>query len=404
MSVVSLLLFFGRPTLGPLFNLMPGSDDLMFHRFILGVHMFGLVLAAVGAVALVRVAIGAMERTKLDKRAMVAVPVVVLAIVLVPCFADRSSFASENGDFIDQQRDADADDGADLEALLAEIGRRGPGRVYAGLRNNWGANYKVGFTPVYSILATHDIDAIGFTFRTVTGLSTDLEPLFDETDANQFQLFDVRYIIVPADSEPPISSVVPVATSGRHSLYEVVDTNGYVDVVDTVGTVEADRTNMSAVMGPYLSSVYLQGFPLVSFDGRDAGTPSVETFTFDPAGTVDSEDAALEDGRVEVHLNADHNAEALLKTTFHPRWTASVDGVAVEPRMVAPSFIGVPVSEGSHEVVFEYESYPLYGLWLLVGAIAIVALALGPRFIERRRSLAAQPPESVSSSVASSSD
>ena len=404
MSMVSLLLFFGRPTLGPLLSLLPGSDDLMFHRFIIGLHMVGLVLAAVGAVALVRLAIQAMDRTQLHQHAVIGVPVVVLAIALVPCFADLAFFGRENGEFIDQQREADATDGADLEALITEIGRRGPGRVYAGLRNNWGANYKVGFTPVYSILATHDLDAVGFTYRTVTGLSTDLEPLFDETDANQYRLFNVRYIIVPADTEPPILTVVPVATSGRHSLYEVVDENGYVEVVDTVGTVEADRTNMAAVMEPYLASVYNQGFPLVSFDGRDAGTPSVERFTFDPGGTVDSEDARLEDGYVAVHLNAAHDAEALLKTTFHPRWTASVDGVAVEPRMVAPSFIGVPVSGGSHDVVFEYESYPWYGLWLLVGAVTIVALAVGPRFIERRRSRKAQPPESVSSSAASSSD
>ncbi len=45
---LSLLLFFGRPTLGPLLKLLPGSDDLLLHRYIMGVHLAGIMLAGVG--------------------------------------------------------------------------------------------------------------------------------------------------------------------------------------------------------------------------------------------------------------------------------------------------------------------------------------------------------------------
>ena len=50
--LVSLFLFFGRPTLGPVLRLLPGSGDLFLRRFVFGVHLAGLYLAGFGAVTL----------------------------------------------------------------------------------------------------------------------------------------------------------------------------------------------------------------------------------------------------------------------------------------------------------------------------------------------------------------
>ncbi len=46
--LVSLVLFFGRPTLGPALRLLPGSGDLFLRRFVFGVHLAGLYLAGFG--------------------------------------------------------------------------------------------------------------------------------------------------------------------------------------------------------------------------------------------------------------------------------------------------------------------------------------------------------------------
>ena len=45
---VSLLLYFGRPTLGPLVDLLPARDDLFLPRMIVGVHLGGMLLAGFG--------------------------------------------------------------------------------------------------------------------------------------------------------------------------------------------------------------------------------------------------------------------------------------------------------------------------------------------------------------------
>ena len=46
--VLFLLVYFGRPTWGPLLNLLPMGQDLHLHRFIAGVHLGGILLVGMG--------------------------------------------------------------------------------------------------------------------------------------------------------------------------------------------------------------------------------------------------------------------------------------------------------------------------------------------------------------------
>jgi hypothetical protein len=79
-------------------------------------------------------------------------------------------------------------------------------------------------------------------------------------------------------------------------------------------------------------------------------------------------------------------AAVMLKASFDPRWQVSVDGVAVAPEMIAPSFVGRTVPAGRHEVRFVYEPFPRYDLLLTFGALTLLGLALLPGRIARRRS------------------
>jgi uncharacterized membrane protein YfhO len=75
----------------------------------------------------------------------------------------------------------------------------------------------------------------------------------------------------------------------------------------------------------------------------------------------------------------------VLKASFDPRWQVSVDGVSVESQMIAPSFVGRTVPAGEHTVEFTYEPFPRYDVLLVVGALTLVALALGPGWFARKR-------------------
>ena len=69
--------------------------------------------------------------------------------------------------------------------------------------------------------------------------------------------------------------------------------------------------------------------------------------------------------------------------SFHPRWTATVDGQAVAPVLVAPGFLAVNVPAGTHAVELRYRAISGWETagWMALGALGLAVLAL----LDRRR-------------------
>jgi Gpi18-like mannosyltransferase len=380
---LSLLLFFGRPTLGPVLDLLPGFRDVQIHRFIMGVHLAGIFLAGVGLAWLASTAYRAMRRrTPVRHAAVAGAAGLLLGVgVLAPAWTERASYDRHGAVLIRAQRAADATEGPALDRLIAMIKARGDGRVYAGLRSNWGREYKAGYVPVYAWLAHRDVDAIGFTFRTIASLSTDVEAAFDERNPAQYQMFNIRYLILPFEREPTVPAKL-LASSGRHRLWEV-KTSGYFQVVDRALPVTADRTNLEAATRRFRESdLASRGiYPGVAFAG---GPKPAQTFAgasppSRPAGTVIAQSDVLRNGVFLASVDASRPAVVLLKASYDPRWKVTVDDVAAKPMMMAPSLVGVEVSRGKHLVWFRYKPYDGYPILLAIGAIALLALAIFPR-------------------------
>ena len=85
----------------------------------------------------------------------------------------------------------------------------------------------------------------------------------------------------------------------------------------------------------------------------------------------------------------------MLKESYYPRWTATVDGEPVKTQMLAPSFVGVPVPAGTHLVVFKYRPRSSYPALFALGAFVLLGIAFGPmmwrRWKQWRKSKAAIP-------------
>ena len=278
---LSLLLFFGRPTLGPLLDLLPGFNDVQIHRFVIGVHLAGIMLAGVGLAWLLRTvsrwaARLTAHRVAPSRFAVVAAAASLLAcvVVLAPAWIDRGRYDRQGAELIDGQRAAERTDGRDIDRLVAMVKARGDGRVYAGLRSNWGPDFVVGVVPVYAWLCARDVDAIGFTFRTIASLSNDTEAAFDETNPAHYEMFNVRYVILPPGRRPDVRAT-HVGTSGQYRLWEVA-TSGYFQVVDRAPPVAADRTNLlSSVQGFMGSELASDGiYPGVAFAGGEEPLPT----------------------------------------------------------------------------------------------------------------------------------
>src|SRR5207253_964071 len=105
------------------------------------------------------------------------------------------------------------------KALVLEAERRGGDRIYAGMRATWGQNYKMGSVPAYAELEDYDADAVGYPFRTIQALSTDIDASFDDSVLAQFQILNMKYMIMPSYLQPQVPATL-LATRGRHRLYE----------------------------------------------------------------------------------------------------------------------------------------------------------------------------------------
>jgi hypothetical protein len=394
----SLLLYFGMPTFGWILRFVPLIDNIPLERFILAVHLSGIFLAARGVrwiLGLVRQLAPAVVRTGDVAWAPTAAVLVVGALVFVPVWTKQIALDRQGGAWVAGQLDADALDGAGVVALIDRIRALGGGRTYAGLRANWGGQYKVGSATVYSILANHDVDAIGFTLRTPT-LSSNIEVRFDENNPANYDMLNVRYLLLPADRKPPVQAEF-VARAGRHTLWQR-ETSGYIDVVDTSGTITADRATLGPAMTEFLrSDRAARGvYPTVAFNDRPAAEPtrSGSSLPDSPAGRVTDIKEDPQGGVYTATIRANRKAVVLLKSSFDPGWTVEIDGKSMPGQMIGPSLVGRTVEAGRHEVRFVYNVVPYHWFLFLLGLITIAVL-----WVHQRRASRSSMEEAVESAT-----
>jgi len=380
---LSLFLFFGRRTWHRLIDFLPGMRDVQIHRFIMGVHLAGILIAGVGLGWLLRTAYAETIRRTPSRYASAAGAAALLLCVgvLAPAWIERTHYDNRGTALIRSQQGYDATDGRNIDRLIDIIQKRHDGRAYAGLRANWGAQYRVGSVPVQAWLADRGVDALGLVFRTITSLSTDIEVAFDENNPAQYQMLNIRYVIVPSDRKPTVPAKL-IAKAGPHRLYEV-RTSGYFQVVDRTGSISANRTNIELATKDFRNSnLALRAiYPSVAFAGAPALPPTFGGTNPPPGrpGTVVTQSNTLQDGVFNATVEASRRAVVLLKATYDPRWTVTVDGVRTKTEMMAPSLVGVEVSPGQHVVRFKYSPYSHYPVLLVIGALTLLGLALYPR-------------------------
>ena len=391
--VLSLVLYSGRPTFGLLLNLLPGMSDVQLNRYVMGVQLAGDLVAGVGLAWLgTAVVAGVRSRwpTTASPRALLPLTAALLtaAVVLtLPAWVDRASFARQDAAWTSGQASTDSTDGASLDVLLDDVKRFGGGRTYAGMPNNWGRDYTIGSVPVYTYLADQDVDEVGWPLR-LFAIAADNEAYFDQYDPAQYQLYNVRFLVMPVGMQPPVAAQL-VATSGRHRLYQVV-TSGYVQLVDTSGTITADRSDMARQMQPYLHTQQFQRgvIATVAFPGAGAPHPT-QPYPAPALSTSGSSTDVLDqpaDGYFGATVHATRKATVMLKVTYDPGWHVTVDGTtAAATYMVVPGFVAVTVPPGDHSVVFEYRSFSAYPLLLGLGVMALIALGIVPWAWRRRQ-------------------
>ena len=364
--LVWLVLYFGRPTLGRLYDLMPLANTLLIHRFSGAVHLFGIMLIGIGADALWQVA----RRWWRPWLPYAAAAVAVVA--LLPAIAERASFYDQGLQWMRvTQQDIAAD--ADARTIIETIRALPRGRTFAGLRTDYGPqmSFDIPFNSArFSDLLVYDgLDVIAPPYNS-SSLSSDMIWDFNYRRAEDYALFDVRYAVVPASiAAPPF--LTPIKRTTRYVLYQAppsahaewvsvrqrdaTATQGDLVTKDRAWLLAPDRNARGSIRWDYPAHGVV-----------DANLPPT-------CSRGDVRDDALRPASLDLTVSCDSSGTLMVKMTYDPGWRVTIDGAPTDTFMVSPAYLAVVVPAGTHHVDAQYTSVPEKGPLLALGIVALVA-------------------------------
>ena len=377
------VLFFGRPTLGSLIYLLPLAKEYHLHRFIIGVHFASLFLIGLGSEWLIQ---------KLS--AKLATTVLIIILLAWPVYQQTNNYLVLNKEWLIQANQKFAQEVPDFQKIVQALSERPRGRIWAGRPGNWGRDFKVGPTPVYMALSSRGFETSGFLPETWS-LNSDPEQFFDEQRLEHYQLYNIRYLVTPVDSQLP-NFAKETFRSGNYKLAEVA-TNGYFDLGYSDWSVLSTKENILNITHAWLVSDWVKQkqFPQLIL-GRhskesyrlkmvdeityeiDSQTvnlfnpplfPSQHPFKINPQGQILKETVDFQKYTVQVQV--DQKSLVVFKMTFHPQWQVKIDNQPSEKIMVFPNLMAVKIPTGEHQIIFEYRSSQLKFLLLITGFIGL---------------------------------
>jgi hypothetical protein len=385
-----LLLYFGRPTWGRLIDLLPLHEGLMLHRFSGWVHLAAILLIGLGTEWAWRVLapLGARWRP-------VALALLIL-VLLVPALRERRTYYSANAQAMERSWRAVAGD-ADAETILAALRALPPGRTHAGLQANWGGELRIADLRFYNLLTFHRIESTSPPFWSVS-LNADLMWHFDDHNPVHYELFGVKYLVAPRGWAAP-DFVRPLRITPRYVLYEA-PARGYAGFAAV--TERASPSSQASLFQrnlawfvsekPAAGQFVRYDFPpgrRVEPDAPADGAAERPAQGGCPDGRIVEE--RVGPGRITLVAECPVPTTLVLKVTYHPNWRVLVDGAEAHAFMISPSFIGVALLAGRHEVRAEYRSAPYRMALLAVGLLTFAGVLIAGHRLEQLPALAPRP-------------
>ena len=348
---------------------LPFREILYFPRFLLGVHLGGILLAGEGLMTLQSV-VSRWLSTAWPRPAAIAMTIASLVLVLSPAIRERVDYARLGRTLAQSQDAADVSDGVDLSSLLQQI-PGGTGRVFAGSAEGWGRRYTVGHVPVYIALLEARLPSIGF-FNMVSSVGSLSERAFDESDRTHYAKFGVRWLVLPEDRRPLVPAIL-AAVRGRHRLYEV-PSPAVVEIVDatTVLSVRAQTLIRSIPSAPVSFGPFESDRVLLRWKGN-AGLPN-HGGAGSP-GRVLSTAVARDYEKLSAKVETTRQSYVAFAQSWHPRWRAWVDGAPASVVMIEPGTLGIAVGPGLHQVVVAYDEFEFGSELAIGGAVLVFAVS-----------------------------
>ena len=371
-----------------------GAD--VSYRFIGGVELFAILLMGVGGgwiwdrIASARFISGWSRSAGWRDAGGAVVGGVLVLLWLTPAFVERAGYYRTNARWITETRAA-LRDNIDLQGLLSTIAQEGGGRVYAGRTNNWGANLRVGpIIRVTDVVKSRAMPALVPPYQGLS-LNADMAWQFDDGNAAHYDLFDVRYAIVPSDAQVP-AFLQPFLTTTEYSVVRAHTTGASMWVSLSARRDVSSQLELMIGNREWLHSDAPARRSVIRWDYGNTGTgasPSDAASRCPQTGTL--VDGYIGFDSMVVRTRCHDAGTMMFKSSYHPNWRVSVDGTRVPTFMVSPAFLAADVPAGDHVVKAEYVPTAGKHALLLMGVVVLLftaftrnALDRLPRWLMRR--------------------
>ena len=348
LTLLWLLLAFGRTTWGALLPTALVNEHIHLHRFVAVFQACSVLLIGLGVDLLVR------WLSTRPRWALAGAVAVILAVT--PVLRERADSLRATATLGVQHRlevQAEAGDFDSALELLDTSMQSAPGRIFAGLAARWGRQFKLGVAPAYHALGVRGLDVASHLWHSMS-LPSDALLAIDDRSADHLRRFGIGYVLTDL-GRAPAEGLTALGQVGRFRVWAVPEA-GYFGVEARPATC---APGSSAPQRLICSKQWLSS-PLPR-----------------PPGRVISEHRAGAEHDALVEL--DEDAVVVFRTSYHPGWTASVDGVPVATRSVVPGFLALDAPSGRHDIRLRYRPGPLKPALFVLGLLGFLGLLVAER-------------------------
>ena len=382
------ILFLGRDILGPLVNLIPGMSEYHLHRVIVMVQFVGLLIACGWVYDLIQIII---------KRKNIILIILVMSLGFYSVYLMEKpiiNYVKDNDVWIARSNADYQKNINDYQTIVDRLKKLPSARVYAGRPGNWGRDFKIGDTQIYMALSSDGFPIIGFLPQSWSP-NSNAEQFFDEENPEHYDLYNVGYIVFPAEKKAPEFAKL-IISKGRFSLYEV-KSEGWFTLGKSSLQVTASKNNLVNIAHLWFYSPMFtnKGYPVIAlnnekytfvnniikmsdqsiFNGNMAiwrENPMFGNQEKFEQKLIDKTEKKFSQGySVNFKLeNQCQNCILILKQTFHPNWQITVNGKKQKAFPVFPFFIGVQLNNpGSYQIIVTYKPSGLKMFLLILSII-----------------------------------
>ena len=225
----------------------------------------------------------------------------------------------------------------------------------------------------YNLLTFEGLDGFAPPNKSLS-LNADYIWDFREAELEDYELYNARYMVAPTGmAVAPFLS--PIQRTNRCTLYQA-PTSGYAQFVAigrriAVPTQRAlfesnlawERGHVSGAPRSFIRYDY----PASNLGPGPSGSPACPD-----GGHIDYE--RFRPGKLDLVVRCTAPAALILKMTYHPNWTVTVDGQPARAFMVSPSYIGIEVPAGVHQVNAVYEPTAIKTPLFVLGVIVLLGV------------------------------